>query len=72
MVIMKRESQVCGNHIGLPYTKMVHKPSLGRKYKISLVEFPWWIHGLRTQRCLFEDVGLIPDLAQWVNNLVLL
>ena len=27
--------------------------------------FPVWLSGLRTQRCLCKDVGLIPGLALW-------
>ena len=34
-------------------------------------EFPLWLGGLRTQRCLCEDVGSIPGLDQWVKDLVL-
>ena len=33
--------------------------------------FPWWLSGLRTQG-LCEDVGSIPDLAPWVEELALL
>ena len=30
-------------------------------------EFPLWLSGLQTQ-LMYEDRGLIPGLAQWVNN----
>jgi len=36
------------------------------------MEFPWWLIGLRTQRCLCEVMGFIPGLAQWVKDLALL
>ena len=31
-------------------------------------EFPLWLRGLRIQHSVHEDVGLIPDLAQWVKD----
>ena len=31
-----------------------------------------WLKGLRTQHSVSEDVGLIPDLAEWVKDLGLL
>ena len=36
------------------------------------VEFLLWFSGLRTWRSVYEDSGLIPDLTQWVKDLVLL
>ena len=36
------------------------------------MEFLLWLKRLRTQPCLCEDVSLIPDLAQWVKDPVLL
>ena len=27
-----------------------------------------WLHRLRTQHCLYEDVGSIPGLTQWVKD----
>ena len=30
----------------------------------NLSEFPLWFSGLRTQSCLHEGVGLIPDLTK--------
>ena len=35
-------------------------------------EFSLWLSRLRTQWCLFEDVGSIPGLAQWDKDLALL
>ena len=32
-------------------------------------KFPLWLNGLKTWHCVFEDVGLIPGLAQWVKDL---
>ena len=34
-------------------------------------EFPLCFTGLRTQHSLLEDVGLVPDLAQWGKDPVL-
>ena len=34
-------------------------------------EFPLWLSGLRTQRCLCEDAGSIPGLSPWVKALAL-
>ena len=39
---------------------------------IETEEFPLWVSGLRTQYCLCEDVVLIPGLAEWVKDPVLL
>ena len=36
--------------------------------KEHTVDFPLWISGLRTWRCLPEDMGLIPGLTQWVKD----
>ena len=36
------------------------------------LEFPLWLSWLRTQCCLCENVGPIPDLAWWVEHLALL
>ena len=35
-------------------------------------EFPLWLSGLRTQHSVCEDADLIPGLAQWVKDQVLL
>ena len=35
-------------------------------------EFTLGLSGLRTQHSLREDVGSIPGLAQWIEDLVLL
>ena len=40
--------------------------------KRMFMEFPLWLSGLRTRRCLGKDAGSIPGLAQWVKDLVLL
>ena len=37
-----------------------------------MLEFLLWLSGLRTQHDLYEDVGLIPGLTQWVEDLALL
>ena len=37
-----------------------------------LEEIPLWLSRLRTQYSVFKDVGLIPDLTQWVKDTVLL
>ena len=44
----------------------------GRIRTTGLLEFPLWLHGLRTKCCLCEDAGLIPGLTQWVKDLTLL
>ena len=35
------------------------------------MEFPLGLGGLRTPHSLCKDAGWIPDLAQWVKDLVL-
>ena len=41
---------------------------LSKSAQISTVgEFPLQLSGLRTQRSLREDVGLIPGLTQWLK-----
>ena len=35
-------------------------------------EFLLWFSGLKTQHNIHEDVGSIPDFAQWVRDQVLL
>ena len=40
--------------------------------KRKLRELPLWLSRLRTRCSLHKDVGLIPDLAQWVKDLELL
>ena len=35
---------------------------------MNVQEFPLWLSWLRTRRCLCEDVGSIPCLAQWVED----
>ena len=35
-------------------------------------EFPLWLRGLRTQHSVYEVVGLIPGVTQWVKHLALL
>ena len=35
-------------------------------------EFPLWLSRLRNQHSVHEDVGLIPGLAQWIQDLALL
>ena len=35
------------------------------------MKFSLWLHGLRTHHSVCEDVGLIPDLDQWVKGLAL-
>ena len=39
--------------------------------KIFKSELPSWLSWLRTQHSLHEDVGSVPDLAQWVKDPVL-
>ena len=39
---------------------------------VKNMEFPLWLSGLRTHHSVYEDVGLIPGLAQWVKDLELL
>ena len=34
-------------------------------------EFPLWLSRLRTHHSVCEDVGLIPGLIQWVNDMAL-
>ena len=36
------------------------------------MEFPLWFSELRTRLSVYEDVGLIPGLPQWVKDLALL
>ena len=36
--------------------------------KTTLAEFPMWLSGLRTWRCLCENVGSISGLSQWVKD----
>ena len=40
--------------------------------KIMILKFPFWFNGLRTQHSVYEDVGSIPGLTQWVNDPALL
>ena len=35
------------------------------------VKFLLWFSGLRARHSVYEDVGLIPGLVQWVKDLVL-
>ena len=46
------------------------KKSLTCTLCISELEFPLWLSRLRTQHCLCEDAGSIPDLTWWVKDLV--
>ena len=36
--------------------------------KKALRELPLWLSGLRAQRCLSEDLGLIFGLIHWVKD----
>ena len=36
------------------------------------LEFPLWLRGLSTWHSICEDVGLIPDLTQWIKDPALL
>ena len=38
--------------------------------KSACKEFLLWLSRLRTQCSVLEDVGLIPDFAQWVKEAV--
>ena len=35
-----------------------------KKKRSTLLEFPLWFHGLRTQHSVQKDAGLIPGLIQ--------
>ena len=50
---------------GEKYKKDLH-------FKKTLLQFLLWLSRLRIQRCLCENVGSIPGLAQWVKGPVLL
>ena len=44
----------------------------GRAARHTLTKrFLLWLGGLRTQRSVHEDVGLLPGLTQWVKDPVL-
>ena len=43
-----------------------------KKMERELEEFPLWLDGLRIQHSVLEDAGLIPGLAHWVKDLLLL
>ena len=40
--------------------------------KVKKWEFLLWLRGLRIRHSVHEDVGLIPDLTQWVKDPALL
>ena len=40
--------------------------------KLSVLGFPSWVSGLKTQHSLHEDMDSIPALAQWIKGLALL
>ena len=41
------------------------------RFKSSVLEFSLWLSRLRTCRSVCENVGLIPGLVQWVEDLAL-
>ena len=50
---------------------LVQKDSNNDSNKARVREFPLWLRGLRTRPDVCEDVGLIPGLTQWSEDLVL-
>ena len=55
----------------LEYTQLIYGLEAGshfRLYPKSVQEFPLWLSRIRTQSFLYEDVGLIPGLTQWVKD----
>ena len=47
-------------------------PFVGHVKKIYILEFPFWLGGLRTRIISIRMRGLIPGLTQWVKTPALL